>query len=70
MRHLHCYIVKPFGKRYSNKKDIDGQELILNTSIENHKFVNRTGVIVETPIVGKSYLNKGDKVIVHHNVFR
>ena len=70
MRHLHCYIVKPFGKRYSNKKDIDGQELILNTSIENHKFVNRIGVVIETPIVGENYLNKGDKVIVHHNVFR
>jgi hypothetical protein len=69
MKHLHCYIVSPLNGRYSNKKKIQDKELILNTSIEDHKFVNRIGTIIETPING-SILKKGDLVIVHHNVFR
>ena len=50
MRHTHCYIVEPINGRYNNKKNVDNNELILNTSIEDHKFVNRRGVIIETPI--------------------
>ena len=35
------------------------------------KFVNRSGVIIETPIVKDEYnLQVGDEVIIHHNVFR
>ena len=41
--------VKMF-KKYTNNKKIGEKELILNTTIENHKFVNRKGVIIETPI--------------------
>ena len=52
MKHLHCYIVSPLNGRYSNKKKIQDKELILNTSIEDHKFVNRIGTIIETPING------------------
>jgi len=71
MKHTHAYIVKPIDGRYNNKKDVDGAELILNTSIEDHKFVNRSGVIIETPIIKDEYnLQIGDEVIIHHNVFR
>jgi len=71
MKHTHAYIVEPIDGRYNNKKDVDGKELILNTSIEDHKFVNRAGIIIETPIIKDEYnLQLGDEVIIHHNVFR
>ena len=71
MKNTHAYIVEPLNGRYNNKKSVDNKELILNTSIEDHKFVNRNGVIVELPIVNDNeYLQIGDEVIVHHNVFR
>ena len=69
MKHLHAYIVSPVNGRYTNNKKIGEKELILNTTIENHKFVNREGVIIETPI-NNSILKKDDTVIVHHNTFR
>ena len=71
MRHTHCYIVEPVNGRYNNKKNVDNNELILNTSIEDHKFVNRNGRVLALPIVNENeYLQVGDEVIVHHNVFR
>ena len=70
MRSLYSFIIKPKENRYENKKDIDGVELILNTEIQDHKFVSRVGVVLETPINGKTGIKKGDEVIVHHNVFR
>jgi len=71
MKHTHAYIVEPIDGRYNNKKDVEGQELILNTSIEDHKFVNRSGIIIETPVIKDEYnLQIGDEVIIHHNVFR
>ena len=71
MQHTHCYIVQPINGRYNNKKNIEGNQLILNTSIEDHKFVNRNGLVLALPIVNENeYLQIGDEVIVHHNVFR
>lgn len=67
MQHTHCYIVKPINGRYNNKKE----NLILNTSIEDHKFVNRNGKVLALPIINDNeYLQIGDEVIVHHNIFR
>ena len=71
MQHTHCYIVQPINGRYNNKKNIGNEELILNASIEDHKFVNRNGTVLALPIVNENeYLQIGDEVIVHHNVFR
>ena len=71
MQHTHCYIVQPINGRYNNKKNIGNEELILNASVEDHKFVNRDGVVLALPIVNENeYLQIGDEVIVHHNVFR
>ena len=69
MKHLHAYIIKPIDGRYTNNKKIGDSNLILNTSIEDHKFVNRRGVIIKTP-VNNPILQKGNEVIVHHNTFR
>jgi hypothetical protein len=71
MKHTHAYIVEPINGRYNNKKNVENQELILNTSIEDHKFVNRSGIIIETPVIKDEYnLQIGNEVIIHHNVFR
>jgi len=70
MRSLYSFIIEPRENRYENKKYINGVELILNTEIQDHKFVSRVGVVLETPINGKTGIKKGDEVIVHHNVFR
>jgi hypothetical protein len=70
MRSLYAFIIKPKNQRYDNTKKIDDVELILNTEIQDHKFVSRIGIVLETPINGKTGIKKGDEVIVHHNVFR
>lgn len=69
MKHLHAYLIEPLDGRYTNNKKIGDSNLILNTQIEDHKFVNRQAKIIETPI-NNPFLQKNDIVIVHHNVFR
>ena len=70
MRSVYNFVVTPKGARYNNKKKIGGSELIINTEIYNHQYVNREAVVVSTPIVGETNIKVGDTVIVHHNVFR
>jgi len=70
MRSLYQFIVKPIGNRYNNKKKIGHKELIINSNISNHKFVNREAEVVSTPSGFKTNIKIGDKVIVHHNLFR
>jgi hypothetical protein len=70
MRSLYSFIIEPLDERYNNKTKVGDIELILNTEIQDHKFVSRIGRVLETPINGKTNIKKGDLVIVHHNVFR
>ena len=70
MKSVYNFVVKPKGERYNNKKKVDGGELILNTEIFNHQYVNREAIVISTPIVGDTDIKAGDTVIVHHNVFR
>ena len=70
MRSIYNFIVKPKGTRYNNIKKVDGKELILNTEIFHHQYVNREAIVLETPIVNKTPIKKGDIIIVHHNIFR
>ena len=70
MKSVYNFVVTPKGERYNNKKKVDGGELILNTEIYNHQFVNREAIVISTPIVGDTDIKAGDTVIVHHNVFR
>ena len=70
MKSVYDFVVKPKGERYNNTKKLDGGELILNTEIFNHQYVNREAVVISTPIVGDTDIKPGDTVIVHHNVFR
>ena len=70
MKSVYNFVVKPLGQRYNNTKKLDGGELILNTDIFQHQYVNREAVVVSTPIIGSTDIKPGDTVIVHHNVFR
>ena len=70
MKSVYNFVVTPKGNRYNNTKKVGDSELILNTEIFNHQYVNREAVVISTPIVGDTDIKAGDTVIVHHNVFR
>ena len=70
MKSVYNFVVTPKGERYNNKTQVDNSELILNTEIYNHQYVNREAVVISKPIVGETDIKAGDTVIVHHNVFR
>ena len=40
MKSVYNFVVKPIGKRYNNVKKVGDKELILNTEIFNHQYVN------------------------------
>ena len=70
MKSVYNFVVTPKGERYNNTKKLDDGELILNTEIYNHQYVNREAIVISTPIIGETNIKAGDTVIVHHNVFR
>ena len=70
MKAVYNFVVTPVKSRYNNTKDIDGQELILNTEIFNHQYISREAIVKAIPTVGKTDIKVGDTIIVHHNVFR
>ena len=70
MKSVYNFVVAPKGERYNNKTKVGDSELILNTEIFNHQYVNREAVVISTPIVGDTDIKAEDTVIVHHNVFR
>jgi hypothetical protein len=70
MKSVYNFVVTPKGERYNNKKKVGDSELILNTEIFNHQFVNRTAIVKSIPLIGDTDIEPGDEVIVHHNVFR
>ena len=70
MKPYKDFIVSPIGDRYNNTKKIGEKNLILNTDIYNHQFVNRKAKVIATPLLFSSPINVGDEVIIHHNVFR
>jgi hypothetical protein len=64
------FVIEPKGSRYSNVKKVGESELILNTEIFNHEFVNRQAIVKSTPTAYNTIIQPNDTVIVHHNVFR
>tara|TARA_R110000744_G_scaffold5972_1_gene21101 strand:+ start:745 stop:1350 length:606 start_codon:yes stop_codon:yes gene_type:complete len=70
MKSVYDFIIEPIGKVYDNSIHIEDQELVLNTSIEKHKFVNNRAKVISTPLAFYTPINIGDEVIVHHNIFR
>jgi len=70
MKSVYNFVVKPKGERYNNTKKVGDSELILNTEIFNHQYVNRKAIVISTPLIGDTDIKPGDTVVVHHNVFR
>ena len=70
MKSVYNFVVTPKGNRYNNTKKIGDKELIVNTEVFNHQYVNKEAVIVSTPMIGDTDIKPGDEVMVHHNVFR
>ena len=70
MKTYKDFMVSPIGGRYDNIKTIDDKELILNTEVFNHQYINRNAKVIATPILFPSPINVGDEIIIHHNVFR
>jgi len=70
MKSVYSFVVTPIGKRYNNVKKVGDEELIVNTEIFNHQYVNRKAKVLSVPIIGDTNIEVNDDVIVHHNVFR
>jgi len=70
MKAYKDFIVSPIGERYNNSKKVGDKDLILNTEIFNHQFINRLALVLETPILFDTPIKKGNEIILHHNVFR
>ena len=70
MKSVYNFVVTPVKSRYNNTKNINGKELIVNTEMYSHQYVSREAIVKAIPTVGDTNIKVGDKVIVHHNVFR
>lgn len=70
MRSVFDFIIKPVGERYNNKVKVGDGELIVNTSIETFKAVNKLAEVVAIPLAFETDIKVGDMVVVHHNIFR
>ena len=64
------FVIEPKGNRYNNTKKVGDKDLILNTEIFNHQFVNREAVVKSIPTAFETEIKPGDTIVVHHNVFR
>ena len=64
------FVVEPKGSRYNNTKKVGDKDLILNTEIFNHQFVNREAIVKSVPTAFETEIKTNDTVVIHHNVFR
>jgi len=71
MKSVYNFVITPKGERYNNTTKVGGKDLIVNTEIYNHQFVNREAIVLSTPVIGEDLgIKPGDTVITHFNVFR
>ena len=70
MQTLYNFIIEPIGNRYNNAKKVGDKELILNTEIFNHQYVNREAKVIALPKLLDTDISVNDTVLVHHNIFR
>jgi len=70
VKSLYYFIVKPFDDRYDNTRTVNGIDLIINTGIEDHRFISKKAVVVSTPAAYDTKINIGDELYIHHNIFR
>lgn len=68
MRAVH-YVLAEADEQYLNEEELkSGLTLVTNTTIESVEHVNREMTIISAPAY--TVLEKGDKIIVHHNILR
>jgi len=71
MRTVFDFLISPVdNNRYNNTKQVGEKELIINTEIYNHKYINREAKVISIPMAYKTPIEVGDTVVVHHNIFR
>ena len=70
MQSLYYFIVKPLNDRYDNTRTVAGTDLIINSGIEDHRFISKKAVVVSTPAAYTTKINIGDELYIHHNIFR
>lgn len=70
MKSPFFFLIEPYGDEYQNTVEIAGQKIIVNSSLEDHKHVNRFAKVLQVPIHYKGAIKSDDIIIVHHNVFR
>ena len=70
MKSLYNFIVKPFNQRYNNVIDVDGKDLITNTSIDDYRSVSKKALVVSTPLSYSGNIIVNSEIYVHHNIFR
>ncbi len=70
MKSVHDFIVKPINGRYNNTVKVGDVDLVVNTKIEEFKSISKIAEVVALPLSIKTNVKIGDKVVVHHNVFR
>ena len=63
MKSVYNFVVKPIGKRYNNVKKVGDKELIINTEIFNHQYVNRQATVISKPIIGDTDIDIGLSLI-------
>jgi len=64
------FVIEPKGNRYNNTKKVGDKDLIVNTEIYNHQYVNREAIVKSVPTAFETEIKPGDTIITHHNVFR
>ena len=64
------FVIEPKGNRYNNTTKVGDKDLILNTEVYNHQFVNREAIVKSVPTAFETEIKSGDTIITHHNVFR
>ena len=64
------FVIEPKGNRYNNTTKVGDKDLILNTEVYNHEFVNREAIVKSVPTAFETEIKPGDTIITHHNVFR
>ena len=70
MQSLYYFIVKPLNDRYDNTRRVADTDLIINSGIEDHRFISKKAVVVSTPAAYATKINIGDELYIHHNIFR
>jgi len=70
MRSIYGFVIEPKGERYNNTVKVGNVDLVVNTEVFNHQYVNREAIVLSTPRINNTDIREGDTVLVHHNVFR